>query len=135
MKDLQEIKDAVLAGKRVCWKNSGYVVLKPNKHDQWFIMFEPNRYCVGLTQRDGVTMNEKPEDFFIDEPKPFYTDPDYAAMHAAWATIKHARHNVDPKDYATAVDWHRVEELLRQRLVEHGAGIALTTPRGAHERP
>jgi hypothetical protein len=38
-----------------------------NGCDQWLIKCELNDHCIGLTWRDGVTMNGKPEDFFIPE--------------------------------------------------------------------
>lgn len=63
---LEEIKAAVNTGKTVCWSNYGYVVV----HDQvgqWLIKFTPNNHCISLTHQDGVTMNGKPEDFFIKE--------------------------------------------------------------------
>lgn len=61
---LQEIKAAVEAGKTVHWANTGYVVTKDSL-GQWFIKCVWNDNCIGLTWRDGVTMNGKPEDFFI----------------------------------------------------------------------
>lgn len=60
---LQEIKDAVLAGKRVCWANETYVV----EHDsvgQWLVHCKFNDSYHGLTWRDGVTVNGKPHEFF-----------------------------------------------------------------------
>jgi len=62
---LKEIKDAVLAGKRVCWLEKNYEVI----HDsvgQWLIRCVDNDSCIGLTWRDGVTMNGKPKEFFVD---------------------------------------------------------------------
>lgn len=61
---LEEIKEAVLAGRKVCWASEAYDVI----HDsvgQWLIRCNINESCIGLTWRDGVTMNGKPEDFFI----------------------------------------------------------------------
>jgi hypothetical protein len=63
---LSEIKAAVEAGRTVCWHNSGYRVIKDNL-GQWLIIFIPNQHCVGLTWRDGVTLNGKPEEFYIEE--------------------------------------------------------------------
>lgn len=63
---LEQIKEAVQAGKTVCWKNDGYRVIC-DKHDQWFIFCRWNSDCIGLTHRDGVTMNGKPEQFYILE--------------------------------------------------------------------
>ncbi len=63
---LQEIKDAVNAGKIVHWASGAYVVRK-GKHDDWNIVCTLNNYTVGLTWTDGVTMNGKPEEFFVAE--------------------------------------------------------------------
>lgn len=60
---LEEIKAAVDAGKTVHWKNEGYVVVK-GKHG-YLIVFTHNDHATGLTHRDGVTMNEREEDFFL----------------------------------------------------------------------
>ena len=61
---LQEIKDAVLAGRTVHWKNESYEVTR-DKVGQWFIVCRFNGSLSGLTWSDGVTMSEKPEDFFL----------------------------------------------------------------------
>jgi hypothetical protein len=63
---LQEIKDAVNQGKNVYVGNKSYMVVKDVK-DQWFIKCLFNNYFIGLTWRDGETVNGKPEDFFTDE--------------------------------------------------------------------
>jgi len=61
---LVEIKAAVDAGKTVCWKNSAYVV-KKMKNGSYEIVCTLNGYMVGLTWANGVTMNGKPEDFYV----------------------------------------------------------------------
>lgn len=69
---LQEIKQAIRGGKRVCWSNIGYEVINPSgakenpDDEQWLIRCTMNNHCIGLTWRDEVTMNGKEEDFFID---------------------------------------------------------------------
>lgn len=63
---LEEIKSAVEAGKTVFWSNRAYRVLKDSL-GQWLIVCDHNGYCIGLTWRDGVTMNGKPEDFFVEK--------------------------------------------------------------------
>ena len=60
---LEQIKAAVEAGKRVFWQHSGYEVVK-DRVGQWFIKCVYNGNCIGLTWRDGVTMNGEPEEFF-----------------------------------------------------------------------
>jgi len=61
---LQEIKDAVKAGKTVHLVNEGSVVICDcNEH--WLILCTLNQRAIGLTWRDGITMNAKEEDFYI----------------------------------------------------------------------
>lgn len=60
---LQEIKNAVLSGKRVFWANKAYEV--KFKHDQWYIFCSLNEHIIGLTWQDGTTLNGKEKDFFI----------------------------------------------------------------------
>lgn len=66
MMTIQEIKDAVDAGKDVHWANSAYKVIKDNL-GQYFIMFTPTKYCIGLTNLAGDRLNGSEEDFFIVE--------------------------------------------------------------------
>jgi hypothetical protein len=66
---LEQIKAAVKAGYRVCHENPGYVV-SCDSLGQWHITYTPNGYCIGLTHRDGVTMNGQPDRFFIDRSTP-----------------------------------------------------------------
>ena len=64
---LDEIQTAVRAGQRVHWKNIGYTVgrwVRKNGTEQWLIVHASGN-STGLTRADGVTMNEKPEDFFV----------------------------------------------------------------------
>lgn len=65
---LQEIQTAVREGKTVHWKSNAYGV---NLHtfkdgrEQWLVVCAFNGDAIGLTRRDGVTLNGRPEDFFI----------------------------------------------------------------------
>ena len=61
---LEQIKAAVEAGHKVYWKNKAYEVIKDSV-GQWLIRCNFNDYCIGLTWTDEVTMNGKPEDFFL----------------------------------------------------------------------
>ena len=63
---LTEIKQAIEEGKKVFWSNSLYQVIK-DRNDQYLIKCMSNNYCTGLTWSDGVTMNEKEEDFYTAE--------------------------------------------------------------------
>lgn len=60
---LEEIKAAVEAGKTVYWANEGYRVIK-DKLGYWLIVHESG-YTVGLTRRDGVTLNGDLEHFYV----------------------------------------------------------------------
>ena len=67
---LNEIKSAVDAGKTVHWVNPGYIVLHDQTHncDQWLIAWNYGRQdanFIGLTWQDGVTVNGKPDEFYI----------------------------------------------------------------------
>jgi hypothetical protein len=67
---LQEIKNAVEAGKTVHWSNEGYCVIKGKRSQEWLIVWQLGTLqenCIGLTWRDGVTMNGKEKDFYIAE--------------------------------------------------------------------
>jgi len=61
---LEEIKQAIDDGKTVHWANPGYVVVKDSL-GQYLIKFTSNGHCIGLTWQDGVTVNGKPEQFFV----------------------------------------------------------------------
>lgn len=61
---LQEIKDAVESGKTVHWANDCYVVIQ-DSIGQWLIKCLNNNSCVGLTWQDGVTMNGRPDQFYV----------------------------------------------------------------------
>lgn len=62
---LEEIKTAVDAGKTVCWQNGYYKVVKSRLD---YIIKCGNGSCISLTWADGVTMNGKEADFFIEQP-------------------------------------------------------------------
>ncbi len=66
---LDEIKRAVDAGKTVHWKNPAYQVI-PGFPGAYLINCTLNDHCIGLTWADGVTMNGKPDDFYIDPQPP-----------------------------------------------------------------
>jgi hypothetical protein len=66
---LNEIKEAVEAGKTVHWASPLYVVIKDGI-GQWLIKCLGNGSCIGLTWRDGVTMNGREDQFFVAEERP-----------------------------------------------------------------
>lgn len=61
-----EIRLAVSNGAKVFWKNKNYQVIK-DSIGQFLIWSRCNDHYIGLTWRDGTTLNGKPEDFFIGE--------------------------------------------------------------------
>lgn len=65
--NLQEIKDALEAGQRVYWVHNGYEVIKDSL-GHYLIQYETG-HCIGLTHRDGVTLNGKEREFFTIETK------------------------------------------------------------------
>lgn len=62
---LKEIKQALSEGKQVRWSNELYKVHKA--YDQYLITCTSNEYTIGLTWKDGVTMNGKESDFYIKQ--------------------------------------------------------------------
>jgi hypothetical protein len=62
MQTLEEIKQAVDQGLPVYWQNAGYQVIKDSL-GHYLIQHQAGS-CIGLTWRDGVTLNGKPEEFF-----------------------------------------------------------------------
>ncbi|MBN8857067.1 MAG: hypothetical protein J0H29_01690 [Sphingobacteriales bacterium] len=60
---VQEIKKAVDEGKTVCWATPAYRVIK-DSIGQYLIVCLLNNNCIGLTWRDGVTLNGEQQEFF-----------------------------------------------------------------------
>jgi hypothetical protein len=63
---LEQIKEAVNKGSKVCWMAPVYEVKKDQK-EQWLITCKLNNHSIGLTWADDKTLNGKEEDFFILE--------------------------------------------------------------------
>jgi len=63
---LDEIKAAVKAGKIVHWANESYIVTG-SEVQGYAIVWVYTGDCIGLTHKDGVTLNGKEEDFYISE--------------------------------------------------------------------
>jgi hypothetical protein len=64
-KNAQEIKQAIDEGKKVYWSNLNYEVIK-DSIGQYLIHSKFNDHYIGLTHRDGTTLNGKPEEFFME---------------------------------------------------------------------
>lgn len=62
--NLAEIKAAVDRGYKVFWGNKGYQVIKDNI-GEYLIVYLPTGDAIGLTHRDGQTLNGQPEEFFL----------------------------------------------------------------------
>tara|TARA_R110000868_G_scaffold308380_1_gene569889 strand:- start:159 stop:356 length:198 start_codon:yes stop_codon:yes gene_type:complete len=60
----QEIKTAVDNGKNVHWINSNYIVTKDNLN-QYFVKCIDNNSLVGLTYKNGITLSEDENKFYI----------------------------------------------------------------------
>jgi len=60
---LEQIKQAIEKGHSVFWANTNYRVIK-DSIGQYLIHSQCNDVYWGLTHRDGITMNGKPEQFF-----------------------------------------------------------------------
>lgn len=61
---LDEIKQAVQDGKTVHWSNELYDVIC-DRNGEYLIRCKMNDNYIGLTWRDGVTMNGKPSEFYV----------------------------------------------------------------------
>ena len=68
--NIKEIKKAIDDGKKVCWSNRAYHVIK-DKVGQYLIHCNLNDYCFGLHGLEGTKyenkLNGKEKDFFIVE--------------------------------------------------------------------
>ena len=62
--NLEQIKQAVESGKTVYWHHDGYKVIKDDA-GQWLIAHEGGS-CIGLTWKDGYTLNGKESDFHTE---------------------------------------------------------------------
>jgi len=60
---LNEIKEAVDKGLTVLWKQNNYRVVKWT--NGYYVVCTDNNNAIGLTHRDGITMNGNEEDFRI----------------------------------------------------------------------
>lgn len=61
---LEQIKAAIAEGKKVHWSNRAYEVIKDSL-GQYLIICRLNDHAIGLTWRDGITLNGKEKDFFV----------------------------------------------------------------------
>jgi hypothetical protein len=62
-KSTQEIKNAVSNGENVYWSKKNYKVIK-DSIGQYLIWSQFNDHYIGLTHRDGKTLNGKLDEFF-----------------------------------------------------------------------
>jgi len=62
--NLEQIKQAIARGDTVHWSNSAYDVIC-DKLGQYLICCNQNESCIGLTWRDGVTMNGSEDEFYL----------------------------------------------------------------------
>lgn len=94
---LDEIKAALSAGKRVFWKQPNYEVIE-DCIGQYLIRCSNNDHCIGLTWRDGVTMNGKHEDFYLKGDRPWRASLTYSRSNGGYdiwlATFDEAKRSV-----------------------------------------
>ena len=62
--DAQQIRTAIDDGKTVYWHHDGYQVIK-DSIGQYLIKCLWNDYCIGLTHKDGITLNGEAKAFYI----------------------------------------------------------------------
>jgi hypothetical protein len=60
---LAEIKKAIENGEKVFWSNCEYEVIKDSIGE--YLIKHSNGHCIGLTWRDGVTLNGKEDEFYV----------------------------------------------------------------------
>lgn len=61
---LQEIKNAVDQGLKVFQHHDGYEVIRSD-YGEYLIHYRGSEWYIGLTWKDGVTMNGKENEFYI----------------------------------------------------------------------
>jgi hypothetical protein len=64
--NLHEIKRAVSEGLVVYWGTRDYVVEHVRDGDRYFIKSLATGHAIALTWSDGLTLNGKEEEFFVD---------------------------------------------------------------------
>jgi len=56
---------------KVFWKNENYQVIK-DSIGQWLILSKCNGHCIGLTHKDGKTLNGKESEFYFEKVSDFF---------------------------------------------------------------
>jgi hypothetical protein len=87
--NLQEIKTAVSAGKTVLYGRAKVIC---DKHNQWMIVDQINKYAIGLTWEDGETMNGEESEFHVELEQ----QPTEKAVHDSYRSLSF----VDVQAYA-----------------------------------
>ncbi len=64
--NIEQIKHAVQAGRTVHWASPLYRVIQ-DRLGRFLILCDANQDCIGLTHRDGVTLNGRESQFFEGE--------------------------------------------------------------------
>ena len=64
---VDEIKAAVDAGKHVFWVSFNYPIIKTQ--NGYIIHSKSNNHSIGLTWRDGTTLNGREDEFFVYQEK------------------------------------------------------------------
>lgn len=61
-----DIRRALDEGLRVYWVDHSYEVIRGKPSGDYFIRSVGTGHCIGLTHSDGITLNGKESEFFID---------------------------------------------------------------------
>ena len=64
--ELQKIKNELAKGNRVFWSNKNYEVIQSKYTLEYLVKCHLNDSYIGLTWRDGVTMNGEQKDFYME---------------------------------------------------------------------
>ena len=64
--NLEQIKKTLKDGKKVYWSNTNYEVIKDNILNKYLIICLSNNHIIGLTHKDGKTLNGEQNEFFTN---------------------------------------------------------------------
>lgn len=98
--NLAEIKTAIAEGKKVFWSTSAYQVIK-DSIGQYLIIYDRggrHENCIGLTWQDGVTLNGKEDEFFVEGPRATIHNLDTETRYVV-TNERQCRNSVDKSAY------------------------------------
>jgi hypothetical protein len=113
--NVNEIKNAVRNGEKVYWASKNYEVILDSK-GQYLVVCTSNQYTIGLTRRDGVTLNGEESDFFIDEYPSVVESTQTCKKAFAWLVQNHYLRDINifaTKEQAENYVCAKVSEMRR----------------------